>query len=50
MQQTLNYQLIIDMTILFITLSIPIGIVFGIAEKLIKLFLSAVFGDKTINL
>lgn len=50
MLTALNYQIIIDMAVTFIMISMPIGILFGITEKLIKLFLSFVFGDRTIKL
>lgn len=50
MQETLNYQVIIDLVVLFLSLSVPIGIVFGITEKLLNLFYSMVFGDKNIRL
>lgn len=47
---SLNYQVIVELVATYIMISLPIGILFGLAGKLINMFLSAVFGDKTIKM
>lgn len=46
----LNYQTIVDMVAQIIQLALPIGIVFGLAEKLVNGFLSMAFGEKRVKL
>ena len=46
----LNYQIVIDMVAEIISLSLPIGITFGLAERLINAFLSMAFGERRIKL
>lgn len=46
----LNYQIVIDMVAEIIRLSLPIGITFGLAERLINAFLSMAFGERRIRL
>ncbi|MDF2943574.1 MAG: hypothetical protein K0S01_2432 [Herbinix sp.] len=46
----LNYQYLINLVIMFLMLAMPIGFIFGFAEKILNMFLSMVFGDKYIKL
>lgn len=46
----LDYQQIINLTGQALSAALPIGIVFGLAEKLCNLFFSAAFGKKKIDL
>lgn len=48
--ETLNYQQVIDLLITFLTIAIPISILFGIVEKLVNMFLSFVFGRETVKM
>lgn len=47
---TLDYQQIIDCVAVVISNALPIGIVFGIAEKMVNAFLSMAFGEKKVRL
>lgn len=46
----LNYQTIVDLIGAFMGYALPIGILFGLSEKLVNLFFSIAFGSKTIKL
>jgi hypothetical protein len=46
----LNYQEIINTLGLFVAISLPIGILFGMTSKIINLFLSLAFGERNIKL
>lgn len=50
MPQNINYQVVINTIGLFLAISVPIGIVLGITEKLANLFFSMVFGERNIKL
>lgn len=50
MELSLNYQQIIDMMVKLISCSLPIGLIFGITEKLVNMFLSFAFGKEKINI
>lgn len=49
MMMELDYQAIINLVAMIIGVAIPIGVIFGLTEKLINLFLSACFGSKEIK-
>jgi hypothetical protein len=46
----IDYQGTVTLALAFITMALPIGIVFGITEKLLRMFLSAVTGEKNIKM
>ena len=46
----LNYQTLIDLVGVCVKNALPIGIVFGIAEKMLNLFFSLAFGAKNIRM
>ena len=46
----LDYQTIINLAGTVISYSLPIGIVFGVAEKVLNLFFSLAFGAKNIRM
>ncbi len=48
--ETINYQLVLDLAIVYTMISIPIGLVLGITVKLSNMFISFVTGDKHISL
>jgi hypothetical protein len=50
MTTILNYQSIIDCVAVIISAAVPIGIVFGLAEKAVNAFLSMAFGEKRVKL
>lgn len=50
MEMSLNYQQIIDAVAMVVTYSLPIGLIFGITEKLVNMFLSFAFGKEKINI
>jgi hypothetical protein len=45
-----NYQEVVTLAIAFITMALPIGIVLGVTERIVRFFISAVSGDKNIKL
>lgn len=45
-----NYQQVVDIAAACITAALPIGIIFGLAEKAVNAFLSMAFGEKRIRL
>ncbi len=47
---TLDYQVIINLAGTCIAAALPIGIVFGLAEKAVNAFLSMAFGKEKIKL
>lgn len=49
MTTVLNYQDIIGCAAVMISCALPIGIIFGLAEKLINGFLSIAFGEKKVR-
>ena len=49
MTTTMDYQLIINLVATVLSLSLPIGITFALAEKLVNMFLSFAFGDKKVK-
>ncbi len=50
MLEELSYQLIINLIGQMMLVSMPIGILFGLTEKLINLFFSMAFGSKNIKI
>lgn len=46
----LNYQTIIDLAGTVVAYALPIGIVFGVVEKVLNLFFSLAFGSKNIKM
>lgn len=46
----MDYQQIIDMVAECIKIAMPIGVVFGLSEKVINLFLSLAFGKEKVRL
>lgn len=46
----LDYQQIVDIIAEFLKVSLPIGITFGLIQKLVNLFMSSAFGSKNIKL
>lgn len=46
----IDYQVVIDLVAECVKNAIPIGIIFGMTEKLGNLFFSLAFGNKRINL
>lgn len=47
---TLDYQVIVNLAAQVISCALPIGIVFGLAEKLVNTFLSMALGKERIKL
>lgn len=45
-----DYQEIIGMVAEFMSVALPIGIIFGIGEKLINLFFSLAFGKDKVRM
>ena len=46
----LDYQIIVNLIADFLKYAIPIGLLFGLTEKLCNLFFSMAFGKEKINL
>jgi uncharacterized membrane protein YphA (DoxX/SURF4 family) len=46
----LDYQIIINMVAQIISVALPIGVVFGLAERLVNAFLSMAFGERKVRL
>lgn len=46
----IDYQEIVSLCAKMISVALPIGLIFGLSEKLINGFLSIVFGEKRVRL
>lgn len=49
MMETVSLQVIIDTIAYMLTISVPIGILFGMASKLTNMFFSMAFGEKKVR-
>ena len=47
---TVNYQQVVDILVVAITLAVPIGFIFGVVEKIINMFFSFAFGKNKVSL
>lgn len=46
----LNYQEVISMLVLFLSIAIPIAIIIGVVEVVVNMFLGFVFGKEKVKL
>lgn len=45
----IDYQQVVDLCVQAVSVALPIGLIFGLAEKLINGFLSMVFGKDRVR-